>query len=209
MSLAGTAKQRVGDPLMPSTLYLVRHAETEWSLAGRHTGLTDLPLTERGEAAARQLGARLSGITFDNVYTSPLRRAMRTCELAGFGSQAKIDANLIEWNYGLYEGKVTDEILADRPDWDLFRDGCPEGESPADVAGRAGRFLKGLERITGNVLLFSSGHFLRVLATEWLRIPTVNGTQFQLSAGSVSSLGHDNRSRRVMLLWNETSHLKR
>ena len=121
---------------MPPTLYLVRHAETEWSLAGRHTGRTDLPLTDRGETAARQLGQRLSALTFDKVYTSPLRRAMRTCDLAGFSAQAEINANLVEWNYGLYEGKATADIQADRPDWDLFRDGCPDGESPADVAWR-------------------------------------------------------------------------
>ncbi|PYS16005.1 MAG: histidine phosphatase family protein [Acidobacteria bacterium] len=193
---------------MVSTVYLVRHAETEWSTAGRHTGLTDLPLTERGEAAARRIGERLRAMTFNNVYTSPLQRGTHTCELARFGSRAEIDADLVEWNYGLYEGKVTADILADRPDWDLFRDGCPEGESPAEVAGRASRFLKRLEGITGNVLLFSHGHFLRVLATEWLRVPTIYGTLFQLSAGSVSSLGHDNRTRRVMLLWNETSHLR-
>jgi len=194
---------------MPSTLYLVRHAETEWSLSGRHTGLTDVPLTQRGETTARQLGERLGGMTFDKVYTSPLRRAIRTCELTGFGSRAEISADLVEWNYGLYEGRVTADILADRPDWDLFRDGCPEGESPADVARRATRFLRRLEAITGTVLVFSSGHFLRVLATEWLRIPTIHGTLLQLSTGSVSILGQDNRTRPVMLLWNETSHLKR
>src|SRR5437867_7642041 len=151
---------------MLSTLYLVRHAETEWSTVGRHTGLTDLPLTEQGEAAARRIGERLRAITFNNVYTSPLRRATHTCELAGFGSQAEINADLVEWNYGLYEGKVSIDILADRPDWDLFRDGCPDGESPAEVAGRARQFLARLGRITGTLLLFSPAHFLPVLLAD-------------------------------------------
>src|SRR5262249_8735677 len=121
--------------MMSNTLpmiYLARHGETAWSLSGQHTGLTDLPLTERGERNARSLAERLSGLTFAQVYTSPLQRAARTCELAGFGAVAQIDRDLVEWDYGRYEGRRTAEILADRPDWQLFRDGCPEGETPEE-----------------------------------------------------------------------------
>src|SRR5436309_5543543 len=149
------------DETLP-TVYIARHGETAWSLTGQHTGLTDLPLTERGESNARRLGERLRGMTFEKVYTSPLRRAMRTCELAGFGSAAAVDADLVEWNYGRYEGRLTADILAERPDWQLFRDGCPDGESPEQVAERAARIVKRIRETTGTVLLFSSGHLLRV-----------------------------------------------
>ena len=120
-------------------VYLARHGETAWSLTGQHTGLTDLPLTERGERNARRLGERLKGLTFAKVFTSPLQRASRTCELAGFGPAAEVDPNLVEWDYGQYEGRRTSEIRAERPDWQLFRDGCPGGESPKQVAARADR----------------------------------------------------------------------
>src|SRR5437016_4451030 len=139
---------------MYPTIYLARHAETAWSAIGQHTGLTDIPLTERGESNARRLGERLRGMTFDKVCTSPLRRAMRTCELAGFGSAAAIDADLVEWNYGKYEGRLTADILAERPGWELFRDGCPGGESPEQVAERAARIVKRIRGVTGN----SKGH---------------------------------------------------
>src|SRR5215475_3859005 len=140
-------------------IYLARHGETAWSLTGQHTGLTDLPLTELGERNAQRLRGRLSGIVFDRVFTSPLRRARRTCELAGFGSVAEIDPDLLEWNYGDYEGRKTAEIRAERPDWQLFRDGCPGGELPAQVVARADRAVSRLRAVGGNVLLFSSGHF--------------------------------------------------
>src|SRR5438477_1161953 len=123
------------------TIHLARHGETAWTVTGRHTGLTDLPLTERGESNARKLGARLRGMTFAKVWCSPLQRARRTCELAGFGLTAEIDSDLVEWNYGEYEGRRSDEIRAERPDWQLFRDGCPGGESPAQVAERADRVI--------------------------------------------------------------------
>src|ERR1041385_7877152 len=149
-------------------IYLARHGETAWSLTGQHTGLTDLPLTELGERNAQRLGGRLSGIVFESVFTSPLRRATRTCELAGFGSVAEIDPNLLEWNYGEYEGRRSEEIHAERPDWQLFRDGAPGGESPGQVGARADRVIRKIRQLQGDILLFSSGHFLRVLAARWL-----------------------------------------
>ena len=149
-------------------VYLARHGETAWTLSGQHTGLTDLPLTERGERNARRLEERLRGLSFAKVFTSPLQRARRTCELAGFGAVAEIDRDLVEWNYGEYEGRRTADIHRERPDWQLFRDGCPGGESPSEVAARADRAMKRVRAIEGNVLLFSSGHFLRVLAARWL-----------------------------------------
>jgi len=144
-------------------VYLARHGETAWSLSGQHTGRTDLPLTERGERNARALGERLRGMTFAKVFTSPLQRAMRTCELAGFGAVAEIDTDLVEWDYGQYEGRRTAEIHVERPDWQLFRDGCTGGESPDQVGARADRIVERLRAVHGDVLLFSSGHFLRVL----------------------------------------------
>src|SRR4249920_964559 len=145
-------------------IYLARHGETAWSLTGQHTGLTDLPLTERGERNARQLGERLRVLTFARVYTSPLQRAHRTCELAGFGAVAEVDPDLVEWNYGQYEGRRGADIRAERPGWNLFRDGCPGGESPEQVSARAGRVVNRVRAIPGDILLFTSGHFIRVLA---------------------------------------------
>src|SRR5207302_4956475 len=147
--------------------YLARHGETEWSVSGQHTGLTDLPLTERGERNARRLGERLKGMSFPHVLTSPLQRAQRTCELAGFGTAAEVDPDLVEWNYGAYEGRKTADIRKERPDWQLFRDGCPGGESLAEIAARADRVIARVRAVGGDVLLFSSGHFLRVLGARW------------------------------------------
>ena len=141
-------------------LHLARHGETAWSLSGQHTGRTDLPLTERGERNARALGERLRGLACARVFTSPLRRAARTCELAGFGAAAEIDPDLVEWDYGQYEGRRTAEIHAERPDWQLFRDGCPGGESPDQVGARADRVVARVRAVEGDVLVFSSGHFL-------------------------------------------------
>ena len=175
-------------------IYLARHGETAWSLSGQHTGLTDLPLTERGERNARQLGERLRGLTFARVFTSPLQRAHRTCELAGFGAVAEVDRDLVEWNYGHYEGRRTVEIRAERPDWQLFRDGCPGGESPAQVGARADRVVSRVRAVQGDVLLFSSGHFLRVLAARWLGLePTASARRFMLSTASLSALGYETR----------------
>jgi broad specificity phosphatase PhoE len=190
------------------TIYLARHGETAWSLTGQHTGLTDLPLTKHGERNARHLGERLRGIKFAKVFTSPLQRAMRTCELAGFKSSAEIDKDLVEWNYGDYEGLRTIEIHAERPGWQLFRDGCPGGESPEQVGVRADRVMNRVRAITGNVLLFSSGHFLRVLAARWLGIEPAAGKFFTLDTASLSELGYEkNLSAPVICLWNSTRHV--
>src|SRR5437899_1443904 len=150
--------------------YLVRHGETAWSLSGQHTGLTDLPLTGCGEDHARQLGERLKALTFTKVWTSPLQRASRTCELAGFKEAAEVDRDLVEWNYGEYEGLRTAEIREARPDWQIFRDGCPGGESLEQIGARADRVVSRIRTTPapGDVLVFSSGHFLRVLAARWL-----------------------------------------
>ena len=148
-------------------VYLARHGETAWTISRQHTGVTDLPLTAQGEVEARQLGERLEGLTFTGVLTSPLQRAVRTCELAGFGSAARVEPDLLEWNYGAYEGLTSDEIRNERPDWQLFRDGCPGGVAD-QVGARADRMARRVRAMGGDVLLFSSGHFLRVLAARWL-----------------------------------------
>jgi broad specificity phosphatase PhoE len=191
-------------------VYLARHGETAWTLSRQHTGLTDLPLTERGERTARRLGERLKALTFTAVLTSPLQRAARTCELAGFKSVAEVDKDLVEWNYGQYEGRRTAEIRAERPDWELFRDGCPGGESPPEVGARADRVVKRVRAVPGNVLIFTSGHFMRVLATSWLGLePSVNCKFFMLSTASLSAVGYEHDvSRPVIRLWNETGHVE-
>jgi len=188
--------------------YLARHGETAWTITGQHTGRTDLPLTERGEANAHRLGERLSGLKFAKVTTSPLRRAIRTCELAGFGSVAQIDADLVEWDYGEYEGRLTVDILKERPDWQLFRDGCPGGESPQQVAARADRVGRRVRAVTGDVLVFSSGHFLRMLATRWIGLEPINGKSLMLGTASLSALGYEhNISDPAIQLWNDTHHV--
>lgn len=190
-------------------LYVARHGETAWSLSGQHTGLTDLPLTPNGERNARRLGERLKGMTFAKVFTSPLQRATRTCELAGFGAVAETDPDLVEWNYGQYEGRRSAEILAERPDWQLFRDGCPGGESPAQVGERADRVVQRVRTVPGNVLLFSSGHFIRVLAARWLALgPGSAGSYFLLTTASLSALGYEHKlSHPVIRLWNDDHHV--
>ncbi len=191
-------------------IYVARHGETAWSLSGQHTGVTDLPLTERGESNARRLGERLRGRSFAKVFTSPLQRAARTCELAGFGAGAEADRDLLEWNYGEYEGRRTAEILAERPDWQLFRDGCPGGESPDQIGARANRVVSRLRAIQGDVLLFSSGHFLRVLAARWLGLEPAGGRYFLLSTASLGMLAyeHSSPSEPVIRLWNDTRHVE-
>ena len=189
-------------------IYLARHGETAWSLSGQHTGLTDLPLTERGERNARRLEERLRGMTFAKVFTSPLQRATRTCELAGFGAVAEIDRDLLEWNYGEYEGRLTTDIHRERPDWQLFRDGCPGGESPKEVGTRADRAVKRMRAVGGDVLVFSSAHFLRVFAARWLGLDAAFGKYFVLSTASVSALGYEhNLSQPVIQLWDDTRHV--
>jgi broad specificity phosphatase PhoE len=189
-------------------IYLARHGETAWSLTGQHTGRTDLPLTEAGERNARRLQERLSGLKFIRVFTSPLLRAGRTCELAGFGSVAEIDGDLVEWDYGEYEGLRTAEIRVKRPGWQLFRDGCPGGESPQQVATRADRVVDRLRGLPGDILLFSSGHFLRVLAARWVGIDTFGARSFMLSTASLSALGYEHGLEQPAIrLWNETRHV--
>jgi broad specificity phosphatase PhoE len=184
-------------------VYLARHGETAWSLSGQHTGLTDLPLSERGERDARGLAERLRGLPFARVFSSPLQRATRTCELAGFASRAEIDRDLVEWDYGEYEGRRTAEIQVDRPGWQVFRDGCPGGESPDQVGARADRVVERVRAVDGNVLLFSSGHFLRTLAARWLGLEPAAGACFALSTASVSVLGYEHDlSEPVIRLWN-------
>jgi broad specificity phosphatase PhoE len=185
-------------------VYLARHGETEWSRSGRHTGLTDLPLTERGERAARRLGERLRGIAPVKVLSSPLQRAVRTCELAGFGALAEMDPDLLEWHYGEYEGRTSAEIHAARPDWQLFRDGCPGGESPREVGARADRVVQRVRGLEGDAILFSSGHILRVLTARWLGQPVLAGRLFALDTASRSALGYEHDpSDPVIRLWNE------
>jgi broad specificity phosphatase PhoE len=195
-------------PTIPVT-YLARHGETAWTLTGQHTGLTDIPLTERGERNARRLGERLKALTFARVFTSPLRRAFRTCELAGFAAVATVDPDLVEWNYGNYEGRRSAEIRAERPDWQLFRDGCPGGETPVDVAVRADRVVSRVRAVQGDVLLFSSGHFLRVFAARWLGLEPGAGRFFLLSTASLSALGYEHDlTQPVVRLWDDTRHVE-
>jgi probable phosphoglycerate mutase len=190
-------------------IYLARHGETAWTLSGQHTGLTDLPLTEHGEQNARRLGERLKDLAFAGVFTSPLQRARRTCELAGFGAIADIDPDLVEWNYGDYEGLTSAQVHAKSPDWKLFRDGCPGGESVAQIGARADRVIARLRALQGNVLLFSSGHFLRVLGSRWLGLDASAGQYFLLSTAALSQLGYEHDlNEPVIRLWNDTSHVQ-
>ena len=188
-------------------VYLARHGETAWTLTGQHTGRTDIPLTARGERNAQSLAQRLTGVVFARVLTSPLSRALRTCELAGFGGQAEIDADLQEWDYGQYEGQRTADIRQERPGWDLFRDGCPGGESVEVVGARADRVMARLRGVEGNVLVFSHGHFLRVLAARWLGLPAGAARHFVLSTAALSILGYEHtRDEPALRLWNDDRH---
>jgi len=209
VAAAAGHKTLEGTHVLP-IVYVARHGETAWTLTGQHTGLTDLPLTEAGERNARSLGERLKGLECAQVFTSPLRRARRTCELAGFGTAAEVDADLVEWNYGEYEGLRSAEIRAKRPGWQLFQDGCPGGESPEDVAVRADRVVSRVRSIAGDVLLFSSGHFIRVLAARWIGIgPTSTARSFMLSTASLSAFSYEqDLSRPVIRLWNDTNHVR-
>jgi broad specificity phosphatase PhoE len=189
-------------------LYLARHGETKWSATGQHTGLTDLPLTEVGERQAERLGERLKGLTFARVFTSPLQRAARTSRLAGFGAVAAIDPDLVEWNYGECEGRRTQDIRMECPDWKIFRDGCPGGETLAAIGARADRMIARARAIDGNVLFFSSGHILRVVTARWLGLDAAAGRYFLLSTASLSALGYEHdRSEPVIQLWDDTRHL--
>ncbi|HEV8376360.1 MAG TPA: histidine phosphatase family protein [Candidatus Polarisedimenticolia bacterium] len=189
---------------MLARIYFIRHGETEWSLSGRHTGRTDIPLTARGEDGARELAPRLRGIALARVLTSPLRRARRTCELAGLDPPAEMEPELVEWDYGDYEGRRSAEILQERPGWNLFRDGCPGGETPAQVSDRADRLLARLRGLEGNVALFSHGHFGRVLAGRWIGLTVEQAQHFLLSTASLSILGYEHNlaEKPAIILWN-------
>ena len=185
----GRGERTSMDDQLP-VIYIARHGETAWTITGQHTGLTDLPLTPRGESNARALADRLKGLAFAKVFTSPLQRARRTCELAGFRPVAEVDSDLVEWNYGEYEGRRSAEIRAERPGWELFRDGAPGGESPDRVMVRADNVWKRVRDVKGNVLLFTSGHFIRVLAARWIGLePSVHSTSFLLGTASLSAVG--------------------
>jgi probable phosphoglycerate mutase len=185
-------------------LYLARHGDTEWTDSHRHTGRTDLPLNERGEEHARQIGEQLRRFSFSHVFTSPLQRASRTCELAGFGARAEVNRDLLEWDYGCFEGKRTSDVLKERPGWELYREGCPDGESPPDVAARADRFIARVHEIGGDVLAFSSGHIIRMIAARWLGLPPVAGRFFYCDPASVGVLGfeHNSLDEPLIRVWN-------
>ncbi len=190
-------------PPLPE-IHVIRHGETEWTQSGRHTGLTDIPLTERGERQARRFGEHLRSRDYPKVFTSPLQRARRTCELAGFGGVAEIDPDLVEWNYGKYDGLTRAEILKQRPGWQLFRDGCPGGESVPEVTARADRFATRLRTLDCDVLLFSSGHFMRLFAARWLGIDGIYGRLLYLSTTTLSILGYEHdKTEPVIRLWND------
>lgn len=188
-------------------LFLARHGDTAWTESRQHTGLTDIPLNERGESKARELGERLRKFNFARVFTSPLQRASRTCELAGFGTMAEVDPDLVEWDYGRYEGMLTHDILKEQSTWDLFRDGCPAGESPDDVVARADRFLAKVNNQPGEILAFASGHIIRMIAARWLHLPPYAGRAFYCRPASISILGyeHERREDPIIELWNLTS----
>ncbi|HYT94807.1 MAG TPA: histidine phosphatase family protein [Gemmataceae bacterium] len=188
-------------------LYLARHGDTAWTDSHQHTGRTDLPLNERGEDHARQLGDRLRGFSFARIFTSPLQRASKTCELAGFGVGAEVENDLLEWDYGRFEGKRTTDVLKEWPGWELYRDGCPGGESPEDVAMRANRFLARVHSIDGDVLAFSSGHIIRMIAARWCGLTPTAGRVFFCRPASFGVLGfeHDSREQPIIRLWNYVS----
>jgi probable phosphoglycerate mutase len=184
---------------------LVRHGETAWSLSGQHTGVTDLGLTAHGEDESRSLAPRLRSLAFARILVSPLRRARQTCELAGVAAASQLEPDLSEWDYGLYEGLRSADIRQDRPGWNIWRDGCPGGESPADVSARADRLIASLCEMQGTVALFTHGQFGAALAARWIGLMLVEGQHFALNTASVSLLGIDphHPDRRIIELWNE------
>jgi len=187
-------------------IYLVRHGETEWSLSGQHTSRTDIPLTEQGERQASGLRERLNEIKFSGVFSSSRQRAQRTYALAELSQETEIDPDLAEWDYGDYEGRRSVDICQKQPDWNLFRDGCPGGETPAQVSDRADRLIVRLRALQGNIALFSHGQFGCALAARWIGLPVIQGQHFLLDPASLSILGYEPNHPRVpaILLWNAT-----
>ena len=200
-------KEVIGMPTILSRLYLIRHGETAWSLSGQHTGRTDIPLTEKGEQDARNLAKQLRAAKFSHVFTSPRLRARRTCELVELAAVAEIDPDLAEWDYGDYEGQRTVDVRERRADWNLFRDGCPGGESPEQVADRADRVIARLRMLPGDIAIFSHGHFGRVLAARWIGLPVLQAKHFVLSTASISVLGYEHNlaEEPAIVLWNAGS----
>lgn len=191
----------------PLCLYLIRHGETEWSLSGRHTGRTDIPLTPSGEDEAREIGKHLRAISFARVLTSPLKRAQRTCELAGLDNTPEIDPGLAEWDYGDYEGRRSVDIRKERPEWNIYRDGCPRGEMPAQVSARADRLFARMRALDGNIALFSHGQFGCVLAARWIGLAAAEARHFTLGTASLSLFAFDPHDPAVpvIALWNAVS----
>jgi probable phosphoglycerate mutase len=185
-------------------LYLIRHGETAWSLTGQHTGHSDIPLTPHGEDEARSLPERLQGIPFLHVFTSPLQRARQTCELAAIPTVAEIEPDLAEWNYGDYEGMNSNDIRKNHPGWNVFRDGCPNGESSIQVSDRADRLIARLRALNGNIALFSHGQFGGVLAARWIGLALAQGQHFPLGTASISILGYEENHSEVSVIqrWN-------
>ena len=187
-------------------LVLIRHGETEWTKSKQHTGRQDIPLNESGRREAELLRSRLKGWSFARVLVSPLSRARDTCVLAGLGDQAQPRPDLMEFDYGAYEGRTRADILRERPEWNLWRDGCPQGETPDQVGIRADRILSEVRGVEGDVAIFSHGHMLRILSARWVRSPAAFGERLALSTASVSVLGYEHSSE-VIWLWNDVSHL--
>jgi probable phosphoglycerate mutase len=186
------------------TVYFVRHGETSWSLTRQHTGRTDLPLTETGEAQARALAPWLHAVSFSHILTSPLQRARRTCVLAGLGPAVVVEPDLAEWNYGEYEGRLSTDIRKTHPGWNAFLDGCPGGEMPGEISERADRLIRHLCTLRGNIALFSHGEFAGVLAARWIGLPVANGAHFSLATASLSILAQNpgHPDVRAIALWN-------
>jgi probable phosphoglycerate mutase len=188
---------------LAARIVLVRHAQTEWSVSGQHTGRTDIPLTDLGRRRAVAMGPVLAQWSFDAVLCSPLSRARETCELSGLGASAQFTDDLLEWDYGDYEGITTKQIRASRGDlWDLWRDGCPGGEQAEDVGARVDRVIARCREIDGNVAVFAHGHVLRVLGARWLDLPPASGALLALSTGSISMLGYEHETA-VLWQWND------
>jgi broad specificity phosphatase PhoE len=197
----------IGAANLLSRLYLMRHGETAWSLSGQHTGRTDIPMTNQGEQDAQKLAERLHAVKFSRVFTSPLQRALRTCQLAGFDEVAEIEPDLTEWDYGDYEGQLSSDTRKERPEWNLFRDGGPHGESPSQISERVDRLIARLRRLEGNIAIFSHGQVERVLAARWIGLPVGQAQHFVLGTASVSILGyeHNRAEESAIVMWNAFS----